>query len=211
MWRSCSCDVTRVEQIEMTQSRSWNLLSMTDTAAESRHKMVTSTPIDEFILIIDDQARDSGVQCECRRSHSVSSAKSGKSISRRIDFDAVVERSDKSNDEDDKSEDFECVEIPRELDLVVSDLQRLVEIEEMLTKRLSTNCEEYHRQNKKYVTRCRHKLHVDEIQNQLDRYAKKIIKTELKLQQIKDEIHQKCEMLYSMHQMFNSSDSEIII
>lgn len=78
------------------------------------------------------------------------------------------------------------------------DLQRLTDHEEHLLEQLSTKCERYRNQNNKYMSNVRLKLCIDEVQHNLDVYAKKIIENELELHEIQSKIQQKYDQLFKL-------------
>lgn len=85
-----------------------------------------------------------------------------------------------------------------EIDKLMIELQRLSNNEEQLMKNLCTKCERYRNQNNKYMTNLRLKLCIDEVQHNLDVYAKDIIENELQLHEIQREIQQKYEILCNL-------------
>lgn len=95
--------------------------------------------------------------------------------------------------------------IHHEIDQMLPKLHELIAHEEHLMKRLSIKCEKYHNQNNKYMTKLRLELSVDEIQNNLDVYAKEIIDNELELYKLQNEIRKKCGILCSLQRMVGKS------
>lgn len=96
-----------------------------------------------------------------------------------------------------------------EIDQMLQELHELIALEENLMKGLSIKCEQYHNQNNKYITKLRLELSVDEIQNNLDGYAKEIIDNELELYKIQNEIRKKCGILCNLQRMVGKSDASI--
>lgn len=88
--------------------------------------------------------------------------------------------------------------IYKEIDRLMLDLQRLTDHEETLLEQLSTKCERYRNQNNKYMTNLRLKLCIDEVQHNLDVYAKEIIENELELHEIQSNIQQKYDQLFKL-------------
>lgn len=197
-----------------------------------KSKIVTSTPDDELFLVIDDQIDEGGSHVEYRqyclnqklnraieakRSDIVSPIESTpkrKSSSKRIDFDAL--RQNSLNTRLMKytcanKEPFECSEylegaslgLVAEINSKMADISKLMAYEEFLTQKLASKCEEYHRQNNKYVSKKRLELRADELQNLLDHCAKRIIETELELQKVKEEIHSKCSIIFKLQKLLN--------
>lgn len=90
----------------------------------------------------------------------------------------------------------------------MTELQELTNREEELMKKLHTKCERYRNQNNKYMTNLRLKLCIDEVQHNLDVYAKEIIENELELHEIQREIQQKYDILFNLTKesnLFNGS------
>lgn len=96
-----------------------------------------------------------------------------------------------------------------EIDQIIVELYELIAHEEDLMKILSQKCERYRNQNNKYMTKLRLELCVDEVQHNLDVYAKEIIDNELKLYQIQNDIHQKCGILFNLQRMLGNNDVDI--
>lgn len=96
--------------------------------------------------------------------------------------------------------------IHHEIDQMLQELHELIAHEEHLMKGLSIKCEQYHNQNNKYMTKLRLELSVDEIQNNLDVYAKEIIDNELELYKIQNEIRKKCGILCNLQRMVGKSN-----
>lgn len=94
--------------------------------------------------------------------------------------------------------------IRREIDIRIGEMHELIAYEEMLTQQLTEQCEKYHRLNNKYMSKMHFELCIDEVQRCLDVCAKEIIRCELELQRVKDEIHQKCGILYNLQRMVNA-------
>ncbi|XP_055322714.1 uncharacterized protein LOC129578341 [Sitodiplosis mosellana] len=88
--------------------------------------------------------------------------------------------------------------IHREIDKLMMELQQLSAREEQLMKNLSAKCDRYRNQNNKYMTNLRLKLCIDEVQHNLDVYAKDIIENELELHEIQVEIQQKYDTLFNL-------------
>lgn len=93
--------------------------------------------------------------------------------------------------------------VRREVDIRMDEMHELIAYEEMLVQQRSEQCEKYHRLNNKYKSKMHFELCVDEVQRCLDLCAKEIIRCELELQRVKDEIHQKCGVLYNLQRMVN--------
>lgn len=93
------------------------------------------------------------------------------------------------------NEDNKDNTIYKEIERLMLDLQRLTDHEENSLERLSTKCERYRNQNNKYMTNLRLKLCIDEVQHNLDVYAKEIIENELELHEIQSNIQQKYDQL----------------
>lgn len=89
-------------------------------------------------------------------------------------------------------------QIHRQIDNLMMELQQLSVHEEQLMKNLSTKCDRYRNQNNKYMTNLRLKLCIDEVQHNLDVYAKEIIEHELELHEIQAKIQQKYEILSNL-------------
>lgn len=85
--------------------------------------------------------------------------------------------------------------IHKEIEQLMLDLQRLTNHEENSLKQLCTKCELYRNQNNKYMTNLRLKLCIDEVQHNLDLYARGIIENELELHEIQSNIKQKYDQL----------------
>lgn len=98
------------------------------------------------------------------------------------------------NANDDNTENTMHIEIER----LMSELQRLTDHEEHLLDELSTKCERYRNQNNKYMTNLRLKLCIDEVQHNLDVYAREIIENELELHEIQSNIQQKYDRLFKL-------------
>lgn len=94
--------------------------------------------------------------------------------------------------------------IRREIDIRMGEMNELIAYEEMLMQQLTEQCEKYHRLNNKYMSKMHFELCIDEVQRCLDVCAKEIIRCELELQRVKDEIHQKCGILYNLQRMVNA-------
>lgn len=97
-----------------------------------------------------------------------------------------------------------------EIDRILLDLQRLTDYEEELMNKLSSKCERYRNQNNKYMTNLPLKLCIDEVQHNLDVYAKEIIENELELHRIQVEIQQKYDVLFNLTKktgLFNGSNT----
>lgn len=98
--------------------------------------------------------------------------------------------------------------IYHEIDKLMIELQQLTVHEEQIMKNLSTKCDRYRNQNNKYMTNLRLKLCIDEVQHNLDVYAKDIIENELELHEIQAEIQQKYDKLFNLTkkaELFNNS------
>lgn len=98
--------------------------------------------------------------------------------------------------------------IHHEIDKLMIELQQLTIHEEQIMKNLSTKCDRYRNQNNKYMTNLRLKLCIDEVQHNLDVYAKDIIENELELHEIQAEIQQKYDKLFNLSkkaELFNNS------
>lgn len=85
-----------------------------------------------------------------------------------------------------------------EINKLMLELQQLTAYEEQLMKNLSIKCEKYRNQNNEYMTNLRLKLCIDEVQRNLDVYAKEIIENELELHRIQTEIQQKYQHLVNL-------------
>lgn len=85
-----------------------------------------------------------------------------------------------------------------EINKLMLELQQLTTYEEQLMKNLSIKCEKYRNQNNEYMTNLRLKLCIDEVQRNLDVYAKEIIENELELHRIQTEIQQKYQHLVNL-------------
>lgn len=88
-----------------------------------------------------------------------------------------------------------------EIDERMAEMYELIAREEQLMKTLSTTCERYRNQNDKYMTKLRLEMCIDEVQHNLDVYAKEIIESELELYKIQNEIQKKCGILYNLKRM----------
>lgn len=100
--------------------------------------------------------------------------------------------------------------IRREIDIRMNEMHELMAYEEMLIQQLTEQCDKYHRLNNKYVSKMHFELCIDEVQRCLDACAKEIIRCELELRRIKDEIHQKCGILYNLQRMVSTDASNEI-
>lgn len=94
--------------------------------------------------------------------------------------------------------------IRREIDTRMNEMHEMIAYEEMLIQKLTEKCEKYHRLNNQYMSKMHFEMRIDEVQRSLDLCAKEIIRCELELQRIKDEIHQKCGILYNLQRMVNA-------
>lgn len=88
--------------------------------------------------------------------------------------------------------------IYKEIERLMLDLQRLTDHEERLLEQLCTKCERYRNQNNEYTTNLRLKLCIDEVQHNLDVYAKEIIENELELHEIQSNIQRKYDQLFNL-------------
>lgn len=191
-----------------------------------------SSPDDELFLLIDNDNRsDSGVHVEYRQyylnqklNQAIEAAQSGSTVSyestpkrtssrRKLKFDALRQNSlnDRlikylcfNEDPMGPHRDDGICSVRREIDIRMSEMHELIAYEEMLMHQLSEQCEKYHRLNNKYTSKMHFELCIDEVQRCLDVCAKEIIRCELELQRVKDEIHQKCGILYNLQRMVNS-------
>lgn len=206
----------------------WELkqLSLFETKNET---ILTSTPDDELFLIIDDQQNDDGeAHVEYRqyylnqklnraieaKNYPNESTPKKKSISKRMDFDALRQNSlntrlmkyfcahNKYADFNDGVEGA-SFGLVCEINSEMTEITKLMAYEEFLTQRLTSKCEEYHRQNNKYVSKKCFELRADELQKLLDHCAKRIIETELELQKVKEQIHTKCSILYKLQKLLD--------
>lgn len=100
--------------------------------------------------------------------------------------------------------------IRREIDIRMAELHEMMAYEEMLMQQLSQQCEKYHRLNNKYMSKMHFEVRIDEVQRCLDVCAKEIIRCELELQRIKDEIHARCGILYNLQRMENAEPTNAI-
>lgn len=98
--------------------------------------------------------------------------------------------------------------VHREIDKLMRELQQLTTDEEELMKKLSIKCDRYRNQNNKYMTNLRLKLCIDEVQHNLDVYAKEIIENELDLHRIQTEIQQKYDNLFDLGINIESKNAE---
>lgn len=99
--------------------------------------------------------------------------------------------------------------VDQQIDRLMRDLQQLTDYEEELMNKLSTKCERYRNQNNKYMTNLRLKMCIDEVQHNLDVYAKEIIENELELHRIQIKIQQKYDVLFSLAQKSDLFDGSI--
>lgn len=202
-------------------------------------EQILPSPDDELFLLIDNEnCSDSGVHVEYRQyclnrklNLAIEAAKNGKiasyestpkrSLSRkRLQFDAL--RQNSLNDRlikylchNEKSVGSHAVDdrfcgIRREIDIRMDEMHELMAYEEMLMQQLTEQCEKYHRLNNKYVSKMHFELCIDEVQRCLDACAKEIIRCELELRRVKDEIHQKCGILYNLQRMVSTDASNEI-
>lgn len=154
-----------------------------------------------------------------------------KSISRKLEFDALrqnsynkrlikylctnINQDNRATDNTDKISDHHGDNgdsgarnaIQCEIDQRMIEMHELIKREEQLMKTLSNTCEQYRNQNDKYMSKLRLEMCIDEVQHNLDVYAKEIIEKELKLYQIQNEIHKKCGILYNLRRMVASNQS----
>ncbi|XP_031633406.1 uncharacterized protein LOC116347111 [Contarinia nasturtii] len=136
-----------------------------------------------------------------------------KSISRKLEFDALRQNSHNKRIIKHLCENINQRQIQShrrmptngnkeniqgEIEKLMNDLQQLTDHEEQLMKKLSTKCERYRNQNNKYMTNLRLKLCIDEVQHNLDVYAKEIIENELELHEIQLEIQRKYDILFNL-------------
>lgn len=99
-------------------------------------------------------------------------------------------------------------DIHNKIDKLMLELHDLTTHEEKLMETLKIKCERYHNQNNKYKTNLRLQLCIDEVQHNLDVYAKEIVNNELELHEIQTKIQQKYEILFNLikkSELFNSS------
>lgn len=111
---------------------------------------------------------------------------------------------------DEAQPDDEFTGIRREIEMRMIELHELIAYEEMLTQQLTEQCEKYHRLNSKYMSKMHFEMCVDEVQRCLDLCAKEIIRCELELQRVKDDIHEKCGILYNLQRMIQANTSNTI-
>lgn len=139
--------------------------------------------------------------------------KKQKSISRKLEFDALRQNNDNKrlikhlcniNQRQIQSHrrrtqsNGNNENIHGEIEKLMNELQQLTDHEEILMKKLSTKCERYRNQNNKYMTNLRLKLCIDEVQHNLDVYAKEIIENELELHEIQIQIQRKYDILFNL-------------
>lgn len=94
--------------------------------------------------------------------------------------------------------------VHREIAVRMSEIYQLICYEQDLLKSLTLKCEQYRNQNKIYTTKLGLEMCIDEVQRNLDSYAKEIIENELALYEIKLEIRQKCGILYNLQRLLKS-------
>lgn len=102
-------------------------------------------------------------------------------------------------------------DIHDKIDTLMTELQELTNREEALMKKLHTKCERYRNQNNKYMTNLRLKLCIDEVQHNLDVYAKEIIENELELHEIQREIQQKYDILFNLTKEADLFNGTIVV
>lgn len=99
-----------------------------------------------------------------------------------------------------------------EIAIRMTELNELILCEEDLTEQLAVKCEQYRNLNKIYTRNMEVEICIEEIQRNLDSYAKDVIKFEVDLFNIKQEIHQKCGILHNLQRMLNAeSDDEDMV
>lgn len=99
-----------------------------------------------------------------------------------------------------------------EIAIRMTDMNQLIVYEEELTKKLSDKCEQYRNLNKTYTRKLELEMCIEEVQRQLDVYAKDIIKIEIDLFNVKHEIHQKCGILHNLQRILNAdSDDDLLM
>lgn len=90
----------------------------------------------------------------------------------------------------------------------MAELNQLIFYEEDLTEQLTVKCEQYRDLNKIYTRKLGMEMCIEEIQRNLDLYAKDVIKLEMDLFNVKQEIHQKCGILHNLQRMLNAESDD---
>lgn len=99
-----------------------------------------------------------------------------------------------------------------EIAIRMAELNQLILYEEDLMDRLTGKCEKYRNQNKIYTRKLQLEMCIEDVQRNLNVYANDIIKTEMKLYEIQQEIQQKCGILHNLQRMLHTdSDPGVLL
>lgn len=83
----------------------------------------------------------------------------------------------------------------------MAELNELIAYEEELMEGLAEKCERYRNQNQIYTRKLELEMCIEEVQRNLDVYAKEVIQSEIELYNVKHEIQQKCGVLHNLQRM----------
>lgn len=89
----------------------------------------------------------------------------------------------------------------------ISDMRKLLNIENDLTKVLAKRCAQYRSQNEMYTAEIGLEMQIERIQANLSFFAKEIIRTELQLFETKMEIKQKQGIVRNLYRMLKEEES----
>lgn len=98
-----------------------------------------------------------------------------------------------------------------EIAIRMADMNQLISHEDELMDKLSVKCEQYRNLNKIYTRKLELEMCIEDVQRQLDVYAKDVIKIEMDLFNVKQEIHQKCGILHNLQRMLHTESEEAIL
>lgn len=98
-----------------------------------------------------------------------------------------------------------------EIAIRMAELNQLILFEEDLMDRLTVKCEKYRNQNKIYTRKLQLEMCIEDVQRNLNIYAKDIINLEMQLYEIQHEIRQKCGILHNLQRMLHTDSDHSVL